>query len=77
MLRLVSFLILVLTSNSVYSQENNFSVGLDKTDITIYKKGGGMLGYSMAFNVSERVDTKLQARSFVLKPPNITRSCNL
>ena len=70
MLRLVSFLILVITSISVFSQENNFSVGLDKTDITIYKKGGGMLGYSMAFNVSERVETKLHARSFVLKDKN-------
>jgi neutral ceramidase len=67
MLRFLSFFILILVSGSVYSQENNFSVGLDKTDITIYKKGGGMLGYSMAFNVSERVETKLYARTFVLK----------
>lgn len=67
MLRLVSFLILIYTSISVYSQEKTYSVGLDKTDITIYKKGGGMLGYSMAFNVSERVETKLHARTFVLQ----------
>jgi neutral ceramidase len=70
MFKLISFLILFIATISGYSQEGIFSVGLDKTDITIYKKGGGMLGYSMAFNVSERVETKLHARSFVLKDKN-------
>ena len=59
-----------MISNSIFSQENLFSVGLDKTDITIYKKGGGMLGYSMAFNVSQSVETTLFARTFVLKDNN-------
>ena len=70
MFRILSFSILLMISNSIFSQENSFSVGLDKTDITIYKKGGGMLGYSMAFNVSQSVETPLFARTFVLKDKN-------
>jgi len=70
MFRILSFSILLMISNFIFSQENSFSVGLDKTDITIYKKGGGMLGYSMAFNVSQSVETPLFARTFVLKDKN-------
>lgn len=43
---------------------------MEKTDITIYKKGGGMLGYSMAFNVSHSIETPLFARTFVLEGTN-------
>ena len=70
MCRFILVWVILISSITVFSQEVDFSVGVDKTDITIYKKGGGMLGYSMAFNVSERVETKLHARTFILKDKN-------
>ncbi len=50
-----------------FSQTPHFKVGLAKTDITTYIKGGGMLGYSMAFNTAESIETHLHARSFVIE----------
>jgi len=51
----------------LFSQPATYLVGASKTDITTYKKGGGMLGYSMSFNVSDTVVTPLHARSFVIQ----------
>jgi len=48
-------------------QTSNYKIGVARTDITIFKKGAGMLGYSMSFNVSEGIATRLYARSFVLE----------
>ncbi|MEN9304085.1 MAG: hypothetical protein RL264_2514 [Bacteroidota bacterium] len=44
-----------------------YKVGVNRTDITTYLKGAGMLGYSMAFNTAEGVRTRLHARSFVIE----------
>lgn len=52
---------------SNFARASQFKVGMAKTEITTYKKGAGMLGYGMAFNVTEGVQTPLYARSFVLE----------
>jgi neutral ceramidase len=60
------FLCLILPI-SLSAQAPEFLVGVNKTDITTYKKGGGMLGYSMSFNVSDTVVTPLHSRSFIIQ----------
>lgn len=67
--KLTLFCLLAFVFNGI-SQISEYKVGMAKTDITIYKKGGGMLGYSMAFNVSEGIETPLFARSFVIEDAN-------
>lgn len=44
-----------------------FETGISKTDITAYKKGVGMMGYGMHFNVVEGIETSLHARAFVFR----------
>ena len=67
MLQKIFFLCLIVASFDNFAQTPSFKVGLAKTDITSYVKGGGMLGYSMAFNVAEGIETHLFARSFVIE----------
>ena len=61
------FVLLLLFLFQANSQTSTYKVGVAKTDITIFKKGAGMLGYSMSFNVSEGIATSLYARSFVIE----------
>lgn len=61
------FVLLLLFLFQANSQTSTYKVGVAKTDITIFKKGAGMLGYSMSFNVSEGIATRLYARSFVIE----------
>lgn len=44
-----------------------FEIGISKTDITAFKKGVGMMGYGMHFNIVEGQETSLHARAFVFR----------
>lgn len=55
------------TENYVQQPQATYKVGVAKTDITAFKKGAGMLGYSMAFNTAEGIETHLHARTFVIE----------
>lgn len=67
MLKETIFLCLFVILFNSFAQTPAFKVGLAKTDITTYIKGGGMLGYSMAFNVAEDIETHLYARTFIIE----------
>ncbi len=61
------FFFLFLSATCSHAQTNAFKIGLNKTEITNYKEGAGMLGYGMAFNVVKGIQTPLFARTFVLE----------
>ena len=50
-----------------------FEIGTGVSDITAFKKGIGMMGYGMPFNIVKDVETSLSARAFVVKAASLKK----
>ena len=47
-----------------------FKIGHSKTEIHLFKKGAGMMGYGMFFNTVKEIESKIYSRAFLFKNPD-------